>query len=104
MHGGILKTTEYTSMKAIFTRKRVIMAPLVVPNLPDAGLGVNRCQPQVAGEDFRGYALLDRDPYFDTNAIQKALLPRYPKAYPGTGNKRWGLDLDRSPMKLWSWV
>jgi chitinase len=86
--GGI--KTIWQSVSAVYTRKLIE----VVPNVPaavDAGLGDNKCQPKRPNIDDRGYALLNRDPWFLANPMAAALTPQYLKAPTGF-NKRDLLD------------
>jgi chitinase len=86
--GGI--KTIWQSVSAVYTRKLIE----VVPNVPaavDAGLGDNECQPERPNIDDRGYALLNRDPWFIANPMAAALTPQYKKTPTGF-NKRDFLD------------
>ncbi|CZR67060.1 uncharacterized protein PAC_16959 [Phialocephala subalpina] len=76
-------TTISRSVEAVYKRKIYTYTFISMPNpLPaDWGLGDNRCQPQRVGKDDRGYALLDRDPWWLENAKLFDLRADYKKQY-----------------------
>lgn len=76
-------TTVTRSVEAVYKRKIYTYSFAAMPNpLPaDWGLGDNRCQPQRVGKDDRGYALLDRDPWWLENAKLFDLRADYSKQY-----------------------
>jgi uncharacterized protein YlxP (DUF503 family) len=66
-------------VEAVYKRKtysyRFTDMPISMP--ADWGLGDNRCQPKRKGKDDRGFALLNRDPWFLTNPVATALTADY---------------------------
>jgi chitinase len=72
-------TTSYTDVKCIYTRTtyRVNLPGLVQPDNDD-GLEVNSCYPRGnAGTDYRGFAVLNDDPWYGTNPGAKVLTAGY---------------------------
>lgn len=86
-------TTSYTKVRAVFTRTtmRIKFERLVQPDKDD-GLQVNVCQPRQQNVDHRGFALLNRDPWFNGKVAAQALTA----GYLGNPNfKRSWVDPDR---------
>lgn len=77
--GGNGKTTVTRSVEAVYKRQTFEYEFSAMPNpMPaDWGLADNRCQPKRNGKDDRGFALLNRDPWFDMNAAAAALTADY---------------------------
>lgn len=73
-------TTSYTMVRAVFTRTtmRINFVGLVHPDNDD-GLQVNVCQPHQQNVDHRGFALLNRDPWFNGKLAAQALTADYLK-------------------------
>ncbi|GIK01365.1 hypothetical protein Aspvir_005399 [Aspergillus viridinutans] len=72
--------TQWVLVKAVFTRQvySVSWSGLVDPGDGDDGLKINRCQPNFGdGKDHRGFALLNRDSWFDRNPWAKDYTAMY---------------------------
>lgn len=83
-HVGADHTTTITlSVEAVYKRSTFTYGFTEMPNpMPaDFGLGDNRCQPSRANKDDRGYAILDRDVWWNSNAAAKALRGDYKKQF-----------------------
>lgn len=82
---------EYHKVKAIYTRTTMEIKFAGFTPENDDGLQINICQPQQQGVDHRGFALLNRDPWFDINVAAQGLR----EGYLGNPNfKRW-IDSDQ---------
>ncbi|CZS88466.1 uncharacterized protein RAG0_00213 [Rhynchosporium agropyri] len=66
-------TTITRQVEAVFKRQTFSYSFEAMPNpmLADWGLADNRCQPRKAGREDRGFALLNIDPWFDSNPTAK---------------------------------
>ncbi|KAI0431905.1 hypothetical protein F5Y09DRAFT_340146 [Xylaria sp. FL1042] len=86
--------TTYTKVRAVFTRSRFTVEFNGLPNLPDDGIPSNPCAPTFENDDIEaihpGYALLNNDPWFNDEADEAALTPRY--ASSSTPQKREWID------------
>ncbi|THW73572.1 glycoside hydrolase [Aureobasidium pullulans] len=68
-------TTITRSVEAVFKRQTYSYSFEAMPNpmLPDWGLADNRCQPSKPNRDDRGFALLNRDPWFGGGVVANAV-------------------------------
>ncbi|KAL2066089.1 hypothetical protein VTL71DRAFT_2160 [Oculimacula yallundae] len=87
-------TTITQQVEAIFKRQTFSYSFEAMPNpMPaDWGLGDNRCQPRKANRDDRGFALLNADPWFNSNPTARNQQPDYKLQFSAVTKRRLLLE------------
>ncbi|TEY30754.1 hypothetical protein BOTCAL_0847g00030 [Botryotinia calthae] len=93
-------TTVTTQAEAQFKRQTFTYSFENMPNpMPaDWGLADNRCQPRKANRDDRGFALLNRDPWFVANAAAVGQQSDYKLHINSTDASLFEVDNDEEPV------
>lgn len=90
--GGRAGVVTYTSFRAVFDRERFTVVTRNMPNWPDDGMSDNACAIFNNGPvTHPGYAVLNRDPWFNNHPNEAALTAAY---RPGAlGRREWVDDV-----------